>query len=493
MPRLLAFFQTDCPTCRLIVPYWNRLPVHAYSQDDDSRSREFCSQTGASFPVEHDAGWALSKRYAVETVPTLVVVDDAGNAIRTEPGFDKKSLNEVAAMVGLGPVAPQHDGAPQSKPGCSSRHLEAITDDADAPALDLYGTRGEAAGILAVNDDEDAIEYCFRQFGDALPVVPPTRERVERMLRGTKLDRHEIIGRIPPCFGAATVEKIAANAVMAGCTPDLMRVLIPLVRAVCDERFNAHGVQATTHSASPLTVLNGPVCKEFGYHARQNLFSNVARANSTTGRALQLLLLNVGGGRPTGIDMSALGNAGKFSFCIAENEEQSPWEPLHCEHGFTRDQSALTLLACDSPHGVSEHLSRTARGVLKAVSHALATVWSYRACMGFEALVVLCPEHAATIHRDGWSKEDTRNWLFENTGIPVRCYDDPDIGDGDGVNMRAMYQEVTIAGERCYRKFASPKQIRIIVAGGTAGKFSAVLGSWLTGPRGSQAVTYPIE
>jgi hypothetical protein len=138
---------------------------------------------------------------------------------------------------------------------------------------------------------------------------------------------------------------------------------------------------------------------------------------------------------------------------------------------------------------VSEHKSRTARGVLKAISYALATVWSYRACLTFEAMVILCPEHVRTIHGDGFSKQDARDFLFENTGIPLRCYGDE---PGEGTEQRTMYKEIAIDGEPCYQKFRVPEAIKIVVAGGTAGKFSAVLGSWSTGPRGSQMVTYPI-
>ena len=297
----------------------------------------------------------------------------------------------------------------------------------------------------------------------------------------------EIIGRIPPCYGDATVEKIAANAVMAGCFPEMMRVLLPLVRAICDERFNAHGVQATTHFAAPLIIVNGPIRRELGFASGRNVFSNVARANSTLGRTLQLLLLNIGGGRPDGIDMSALGNPGKFSYCIAENEEENPWEPLHVDRGFDAAQSTVSLFAGEAPHGVSEHISRSARGVLKAISRALATVWSYRTCMSVEAVVVLCPEHVKTIQRDGFSKNDVREFLFQNTGIPVREYDE----EGEGTQSTHLYRKITIAGTECYQKFRDPESIKIVVAGGTAGKFSAVIGSWNAGPRGSQMVTYP--
>jgi hypothetical protein len=308
------------------------------------------------------------------------------------------------------------------------------------------------------------------------------------MLAVTSLAVDEVIAAIPPNYGLATVEKIAANAVMAGCAPEMMRVLIPLVRAACDERFNMHGVQATTHFAAPLVIVNGPVRAHLGFVCGSNVFSNIARANSSLGRALQLILTNLGGARPGEIDMSTLGNAGKFSSCIAENEEQSPWEPLHVELGFSREQSALTLFAAEPPRGVSEHNARPGKTVLQAISRALATVWSYRQCIGIEAIVVLCPEHVKTIARDGFTKQAAREFLFENTGIPVKHFDD----EGEGTQHTKFYKQAVIDGEPCYLKFQDASAIKIIVAGGTAGKFSAVIGSWAAGPRGSQMVTYPI-
>ena len=495
MPRLLAFLQTDCPTCRLIVPYLNALskdsvPVRGVSQDGEAETLELARQMRVEFPLDLDRGFELSKRFNLVTVPTLFVVDDQDRVTRSEAGFDKQSLNEIAVMFGRQPVASLYDGNPASKPGCMSRHLETQSDGAAAPALNAFGASGPAASRVELADGEDPYEYCYRAFGDALPVVPPTTDRVDRMLRAVPHDSREVIGRVPPCYGEATVEKIAANAVMAGCLPEMMHVLIPLVRAVCDERFNAHGVQATTHFAAPLIVVNGPIRKQLGFHCRQNVFSNVARANSTLGRALQLILLNLGGARPDAIDMSALGNPGKFSYCIAENEEENPWEPLHVELGFSPEQSAVSLFAGEPPHGVSEHQARTARGVLKAVTYALATCWSYRFCNAFEALLVLCPEHVKTILKDGFSKQDVREFLFENTGVPLRSYRDND--EGEGTQQQRTYQQIVIDGEPCYRKFRTPDSIKIVVAGGTAGKFSAVLGSWSTGPRGSQMVTYPI-
>ena len=188
--------------------------------------------------------------------------------------------------------------------------------------------------------------------------------------------------------------------------------------------------------------------------------------------------------------MSTLGNPGKFSYCIAEHEEANPWEPFHVERGFNRQQSALTLFAAEAPHGISEHTARTPEQVLKSISYALATVWTYRLCLGSDALVVLSPEHAQTIHRAGWSKQQAREFLFENTGVPLRAYEG--APDAEGSQMVTKFQEILIDGDRCYQKFRSPESTRIIVAGGTAGKFSAVIGGWVAGPRGSEMVTYPI-
>jgi len=328
-------------------------------------------------------------------------------------------------------------------------------------------------------------------FGDGLPIVPPTLRRVERILKNCPHPADEIVGLIPPNYGVATVEKIAANACMAGCDPRMMRVLLPLVRAICDERFNIHGVQATTHFAAPLVILNGPIRKELGFACGSNVFSNVSRANSSLGRALQLILTNLGGALPGEIDMSTLGNPGKFSYCIAENEEESPWEPFSVDRGLEPGTSTVTVFAAEPPRGVSEHNARTATQVLKSISYQLATSWTYRLCGMAEALVLLCPEHVKTIHRDGFSKQDARNFLFENTGVPVRAYAGADASEG--TQLAASYKEIVVDGEPCYQKFASVDSIRIIVAGGTAGKFSAVISSWGTGPRGSQMVTYPID
>jgi hypothetical protein len=493
---VLVFFETDCPTCQLALPYLNALKnnstqVMGLSQDDEASTAEFVRQLKIEYPVQLDQGLKITRAYGPQTVPTFYLLDEHAQVQRTLVGFDKKGLNELAALLGHPPIAPPDDGAPAWKPGCSSRHLEPETPNGEQENGAKFLRRtGELASRITLREDEDPFEYCRQKFGDALPVVPPAVEKVAAMVQTTGLEPETIIARVPPFYGEATVEKIAANAVMAGCVPEMMRVLLPLLRAACDERFNLHGVQATTHFAAPLVMINGPVRQELGFWSRQNVFSNVARANSSLGRAFQLILLNIGGGRPDGIDMSALGNPGKFSFCIAENEEENPWEPFHVTRGLRREQSAVSLFAAEPPRGVSEHTAHQGKTVLETISFALATVWSYRTCLMPEAIVVLCPEHVKTIHRDGFTKEMARQFLFENTGIPVRYY--ADAQRAEGTQLAANYKEITVRGEKCYQKFRSPDAISIFVTGGTAGKFSAVVGSWSTGPAGSQMVTYPI-
>lgn len=497
-PRLLVFFETDCPTCRLAIPYLNRLSrqlgqasiILGISQDGERPTSELVHQAPIEFPVVLDDGLNVSKLYDPVAVPTLLLIDRDGRIIRTESGFNKRALNEIATAMAGRPltIAPPFDGAPATKFGCASRHLEATGEGELAAAPNPYVKRAARASRIELDDSIDPFEYCMK-FGDPLPVIPPTIERVERMFAAVSLPPDEVVALIPPNYGAATVEKIAANAVMAGCEPAMMRVLMVLVRAVCDERFNIHGVQATTHFAAPLVIINGPIRGELGFVCGSNVFSNVARANSTLGRALQLILTNLGGARPGEIDMSTLGNAGKFSYCIAENEEENPWEPLHVEMGFKPEQSTVTLFAGEAPHGVSEHMAREGKQILKTISRALATVWSYRVCAGVEALVVLCPEHVKTLRRDGFTKQAVRDFLFENTGIPIRDYEH---GAGEGTQHVKFYTQAVVDGEPCYLKFTDPSAIKLLVAGGTAGKFSAVIGSWAAGPRGSQMVTYPI-
>ena len=505
-PALLCFFKTDCPACHLGLRYLEDLFRHyreraaivAVSQDDAPATRGLAESLGLELPIRFDSSLQASEAWGLEAVPALFLLDRMGRVRDSSQGFDKADLNRLSgALGGLSDTAPpapirSGDGNPDFQPGCVSRHLEPRSEEEEAaPALELYSRRGLMASRVEVPEGIEPEEFCYEQgFADPLPVIPPTVERVERMLAATSHAPDEIVAHVPPNYAPASVEKIAANAVMAGCLPEHMRVLVPAVRALCDERLDIHGVQGTTHFAAPLAVINGPVRLDLGFACGSNVFSNAARANSTIGRALQLVLRNLGGAAPGRIDMSTMGNPGRFAYVIGENEEASPWGPLAEDFGIGSGRSAVTFYCAEPPRPLSEHKARTAEVLLRAFCPVLANLWSHRVCRRQEALVVIGPEHASTLGRSGFTKRDVVEYLFENTGVPLREYD----GDGgEGTQEAKWYEECVIRGERCYRKFRRPESIRVMVAGGPAGKFSVVLGSWQTGPRGSQMVCMEID
>ena len=504
-PALVTFFKTDCPACHLALRSLDSLAreldgrarIVAVSQDGTGSTKDLVRALDLKLTLRFDTGLTSSREYELEAVPAFFLIDGSGTIAESFQGFDRADLNrviaELARMSGVDEPTPlaADDGNPSFQPGCVSRHLEPDADGTQAPQIELYARRGQRASRVEVPTDRDLQEYCYdRDFGDPLPVVPPTVERVDRMLAAVRLLPDEIVAHVPPTYAAASVEKIAANAVMAGCRPEYMPVLLPLVQALCDERLDIHGVQGTTHFAAPLVVINGPVRRELGFACGSNVFSNAARANSTIGRALQLVLRNLGGAAPGRIDMSTMGNPGRFSFVIGENEEASPWDPLCTDFGIPAGRNAATLYCAEPPRPVSEHKARTAPVLLRAICPVLANLWSHRVCRSAEALVVVGPEHAATLERSGFSKQDVAAFLYEHTGIPVSEYD----GDGgEGTHEAESYEECEIRGVRCYRKFRSASAIRVMVAGGPAGKFSAVLGSWQTGPMGSQMVCRTLD
>src|SRR5215510_10886474 len=220
------------------------------------------------------------------------------------------------------------------------------------------------SNIIEVEDSLEAVNdwFCREKLSDGLPIVPPTAERVERMLDGIKRDPQEVIGSIPPKWAPATVEKLAINAVMAGCLPEYLPVIIVAVEAVLEDKFNLYGIQSTTHPCAPLLILNGPIARELGVNARYNAFGQGWRPNATIGRAIRLILLNVGGGVPGVLDRATQGQPSKYSYCIAENEAENPWEPLHVERGYAIDESTVTVSGAEGPHNINDHVSTAAPG-----------------------------------------------------------------------------------------------------------------------------------
>lgn len=277
---------------------------------------------------------------------------------------------------------------------------------------------------LEVDGDFEAVQrlYLERGWSDGLPIIPPTPERVAAMLDGSGLPTGRVLGEIPPNWGAATVEKLAINAVMAGCLPEYMPVLTAAVEAICDPAFNLYAIQATTHPCAPLLIINGPIRKALDLNSSSGAFGPCWRANATIGRAMRLVLLNVGGAHPGVGDMSTQGAPSKFSYCVAENQEENPWQPLHVERGFRPDQSTVTVVAGEPPHNINDHSGRTAGDILTIVAGAMAVTGANNAYTGGETVLALGPEHAATIANDGFSKADAVEWLRLRALIPLERY-----------------------------------------------------------------------
>lgn len=349
-----------------------------------------------------------------------------------------------------------------------------------------------------IQSPDDPVELLYeRGVTDGLPVVPPTEDRVRRMLAATRRDPDELIGEIGPNYGRATVEKIAINAVMAGCHASYFPVVLAGVEAMCEEQFCIHGINVTTFSATPMAILNGPVRGALGVNCGHNALGHGFRANATIGRALRLIIINVGGAKPHEITKATLGHPAQYTFCIGENEEDSPWEPLHVEKGFAADRSTITLFGGHSPMQINDHASRTAEQLALSLGWTMAALWNHKNYPLFsDTVLVVGPEHAKTFAQDGWSKDDLRRFLFENVRRSLRELR-PGVngGEGAGVSMLRTPEKdrEPPTDDTLYPKFPKPDSIVIIVAGGTAGRFSAAVQGWAGFDAGSRITTKEIR
>ena len=274
----------------------------------------------------------------------------------------------------------------------------------------------QRAARIEVADDLDEINRVYRErkWGDGLPIVPPTIERVEKMLRGANRPAEELVARIAPGFGAATVERIATNAVLAGCLPEYLPVLIAAVEAVAAPEFNLQGIQATTNSAAVCIIVNGPVAQLLEINGTFNCLGQGAWANATIGRALRLVLQNIGGAWPGEMDRATHGQPGKYTFCCAEHEAGSPWAPLHVERGFAKDRSTVTVVSVEGTMNMNTH-TKDAGELLRVIAETMIHPPSNEYCHGGEPWLVLSPEHAEILQRGGLGKHDIKLELFERS------------------------------------------------------------------------------
>lgn len=323
----------------------------------------------------------------------------------------------------------------------------------------------------------DLVEWYFAKgFSDGFPVVPPTPAKVAAMLAALGGEPELLECRVPPRWGGLTREVLAINLVLAGCLPDYAPVVRAAMLALCDTAFNLNGVQATTHMAAPLLVVNGPVRKIIGMNAGCNVFGSGNRANATIGRAIRLILLNVGGGWPGDLDKSTLGHPGKYTYCIAENEEESPLAPYHVEHGYAAEQSTVFLLAAEPPHSVTNHVANDPEGILDSICSAMSTIANNNAVSSGHCAVVLGPEHARTIAKAGWKRQDIRAYLWMYSGNRFRDLAfDHRYGKIYNRNLPVWYKREP---DSRIPIVPSPDHIHLFVAGGNAGRFSAFIPGW---------------
>ncbi len=461
---LIVVVKRECETCVAVVPVIQHLAgletVSVYSQDD------------AGFPdgvgVIDDTELETSYHLEIETVPTVIRMV-GGVETQRVVGWHRERWEAVTGHPGLG------EGLPPMRPGCGSKTLDFGVPEKLAAKFGgslISSRRIEFASL------EDEFEAMFsRGFTDGLPVVPPTPERVLRMLAGTTRAPSDVVCIAPPDLVECTVEKIAINAVMAGCLPEYLPVVIAALEAACTDEFNIHGVLATTMPVGPVIIVNGPIAKQIGMNSGGNLFGQGNRANLTIGRAVQLVIRNVGGGKPGGVDRATHGNPGKLSFCFAEAEDTSPWTPLSVQMGKPEGVSTVTVFAGEGPRCAVDQASREPVSLTKSLAACLRTVHHPKLPMAFDAILVLGPEHARVYSEAGWD----RNQVLAAIHAELQLNSDDIIKGAGGI---AEGIDPKLAGI-VLPKFR-PGGILLVHAGGTAGLFSAIIAGWANGAVGSE-------
>jgi hypothetical protein len=333
-----------------------------------------------------------------------------------------------------------------------------------------------------VADLDGAMELCFTNgWSDGFPVVPPTEERVVGMLAAAGLEPQLQLAFIENRQISVTAEKVAINAVMAGCKAEFMPVVVAAVEALGDPLYGYHGPATSTGGSAVFMVVNGPIAREIGLNSGDNLFGPGWRANATIGRAIRLVMRNVIGTLPGELDRSSLGHAGKYTFCIAENEVDSPWPPFHTTRGFRADQNAVTIFAALAPSQFSNQLSATPDGLLAtACAHMKFSAGSGRQP---QYALVIAGEHQAIMKKAGWSREDVQRFVFENARVPV----------AELKRNHMMAGEVKPEDEKTmYPVVQTPQDLLVFAAGGKAGVQSAFIPGW-GAKTGSQSVTKEIR
>ena len=416
--------------------------------------------------------WSVHDSIELEKrgVATTLVVTDVFEELSKEVAGSMGAANISMATVAH-PLGEQHEVKARAKENAGN-----IIETLMAPAnIDRNDIATRATPLPPLRSAEEINDYFYGQgWTDGLPIVPPTAELISQFLATIATPTDTVIGVIPPMMGRATVEKIAINATMAGCRPEYLQVVIAAVKAICHPDFNLLPIQATTNPVTPLIIVNGPIVEKLQLNSGYNVLGQGWRSNATIGRALRLVLVNIGGGVPGRMDKACHGQPGKFSMCIAENETASPWEPLHVEKGFTADQSTVSVLGVTGTQDIIHYARTNAEEVLRTVIHSAPREGYKNLYSGGGPLIIFGPEQASILGKAKLSKKDIKRLVFEGSKVPI------DVFNPETVTLMKGRRQKYFAGTKNPREVAiadSAEDIEILVAGG-AGNHSVFLPSW---------------
>ncbi len=458
----IVFVKRDCPTCELVVPVVKQLEasgrhISVYCQDDIV----FHDSIGT---VHDDRTLELSFRYEIEHVPTLIRLDKGRETGRVF-GWNRNEWEQLTNMEALG------EEQPENQPGCGSKSVEpGVQEKLQA----RYGEVPLTSRKIEFSRWDDPEEQAFeRGWTDGLPVVPPTDDRILRMLAGTNRSPAEVIGIMPPNMRECSVEKVAINAVMAGARPEYMRVILAVVEAALKPEFALHGLLCTLSFSGPVILANGPVTKSIGMNWGGNCLGQGNRANATIGRTLQLIVRNVGGGVPGEIDRAVFGNPGKYTYCFAEDETDPDWEPLHVSRGCAPGSNAVTLHQGHGLTGFADNAARTADELARSLSCQLVNELHPKRTQCANVIVALSPEHYRICKEDGWGRKEIEEALHFYTTRPGKDLVRGAHGISEGIDG-------AYAG-KMMPKFWRDHGILLARAGGPGGLISAIIGGWSGG------------
>jgi len=461
----VVFVKRDCPTCELIVPVLEQLC-------ESKILRTIFTQDDASFPelpiTSDDTSLEVSFFHRIETVPTLLKIQGGIEVDRTV-GWSQDTWKAFLDIEDLGP-----ENIRSYSPGCGSLSVDP---DLQGMLQKKYGS-GLVSREVTFASAEDEFEAMYdRGWSDGLPLIPPTIERVQAMLEGTKRKPDDIIALVPPDLVDLTVEKVAINAVMAGCKPEYLPVVITALETACGDEFNMHGLLATTMPVGPVIFVNGPIRKSINLNSGMNLLGQGNRANSTIGRAVQLTIRNVGGGRPGEVDRATHGSPAKYGLCFAEDEEGSPWQSYAQDQGFSSEQNTVTLFPGEGPRMIVDQLSRSPDELARSLAMGIIGNVHPKLVMGFDAILIIGPEHASRFAEAGWTKEQVNEEIINHS---IRETDELIRGaNGISEGLPEVFAGSTLP------KLRPNGGLIILYGGGAAGLFSATIGGWLSGDKGS--------